>query len=413
MQRITNRIISASLSPNTEKDDVFLAFRLLFSPWLWKRGKMIVKVEEWFKKNFPFYHVFSYNSGRSALFEILRAFDIGHGDTVLVQAFTCVAVPNSVLWAGAKPIFVDIDDTLNIDFSDAEKKISSSTRAIILQHTFGIPADIKKAQVFAQQHNLILIEDCAHSLGVKINGKMVGNFADAAFFSFGRDKVLSSVFGGVGIIHTKHKKTVDTFKHLYKGLPYPSLFWIFQQLLHPVIFAFVLPFYTIGIGKIILIVSQRLHILSFPVYQEEKLSKKPNDFPARYPNVLASLLVKKLTKLSKYSSIRIARSSYYEKQLEKVDTVNLLQCPPESVYLRFPVMVTNPKQSIESAKQHGVLLGNWYHNCIDPTGVDFTKIGYKKGSCPKAEEYARRCINLPTRISEKDARIVVNQLTDY
>ena len=120
---------------------------------------------------------------------------IGEGDEVLVQAFTCVAVPNSVLWAQATPVYADIDATLNIDPIDVEKKITNRTKAIIVQHTFGIPADMDALVALAKKHNILLIEDCAHSLGATYKGKKVGTFGDAAFFSFGRDKVVSSVFG--------------------------------------------------------------------------------------------------------------------------------------------------------------------------------------------------------------------------
>ncbi len=76
------------------------------------------------------------------LYEILKAFEIGDGDEVLVQAFTCVAVPNSVRWTSAKPVYVDIDNTYNIDPSDDAQKITPKTKAIIVQHTFGTPADM-------------------------------------------------------------------------------------------------------------------------------------------------------------------------------------------------------------------------------------------------------------------------------
>src|SRR3989344_786624 len=99
------RVISASLSPNTETEDVWLAIKTLCSPWRWRSGAQTEAVESWFKKYFNVSTAVSFNSGRSALFALLKAFDIGVGDEVLVQAFTCVAVPNSVLWAGAKPIF--------------------------------------------------------------------------------------------------------------------------------------------------------------------------------------------------------------------------------------------------------------------------------------------------------------------
>src|SRR5581483_4013141 len=113
------------------------------------------------------------------------------------QAFTCVAVPNSVLWTGAKAIYADIDETGNLDPKDLEKKITKKTKAVIIQHTFGIAANMDAIQKVLKGKKIILIEDCAHALGASYKGKKLGTFGEFAFFSFGRDKVISSVFGGM------------------------------------------------------------------------------------------------------------------------------------------------------------------------------------------------------------------------
>ena len=136
---------------------------------------------------------------------MIKSFDITYGDEVIVQAFTCLAVPEVVIWCGAKPVYLDIDESLNLDIRLLEKSISSKTRIIIVQHTFGIPAKIDMIKKIAQKHNIILIEDCAHSLGAKYNSQKIGTFGDAAFFSFGRDKVISSVFGGLAFINPRSK----------------------------------------------------------------------------------------------------------------------------------------------------------------------------------------------------------------
>lgn len=359
-------MISCSLSPNTETDDVFLALRLLFAPWLWKRGSGIHKVEQKFGG-------VSFNSGRAALLAILRSFAIGRGDEVICQAFTCVAVPNSIRWAGASPVFADIDESFNMDTKDFERKITKRTRAVIVQHTFGAPARISEIKEIAKKHRIRVIEDFAHTMSLPLRG-------DAAFYSFGRDKVLSSVFGGMAV-------GVDVKKY-QKKLEYPSYFWIFQQLFHPVVFAIILPLYNIGIGKILLVVMQRLGLLSFPVYPEENRGHQPEVFPAKYPNALALLLLKQLTKLDRYTKTRRDISRTYGKDIP---------------YLRFPKLVDNPDDVIAKAKKRGILFGNWYHNVVDP--VPF---GYRTGSCPKAEEAAKHIINLPTRISPEDAKRVMN-----
>lgn len=395
---LLHRVISCSLSPNTEKDDVVLALQTILSPWRWQIGTEREKVKAWLSDYFDVDTIFLFDSGRSALFAILQAFDIGAGDEVIVQAFTCVAVPNSVLWAGAKPVFADIDDTLNIDCDDVDKKITKRTKAIVLQHTFGIPANLDKLVAVAKKHGLILIEDCAHSLGASYKGKKIGTFGDGAFFSFGRDKVVSSVWGGAAIISTKYKIQSTKLKQFQEKLKYPSLFWIFQQLLHPIAFSFILPLYDVQIGKIFLLLLQKLRLLSKPVFPEELNGQRPKGFPARFPNALAILLLNQLKKLERYNKNRLEIARFYAKK--NVD----------GVYLRFPMLVDNPAEIIQKAKKNGVLLGNWYHNIIDPPGVDLEVVGYIRGSCPKAEEIARRIINLPTRITHSEAEYVIQQI---
>ncbi|KKU88678.1 MAG: DegT/DnrJ/EryC1/StrS aminotransferase [Candidatus Gottesmanbacteria bacterium GW2011_GWA2_47_9] len=403
-------IISASLSPNTEADDVLLSCQTVLMPWLWKKGRVIAQSEQWFESYLPDSTAVSFNSGRSALLAILKAFNIGEGDEVLVQAFTCVAVPNSVLWAQATPVYADIDATLNIDPIDVEKKITNRTKAIIVQHTFGIPADMDALVALAKKHNILLIEDCAHSLGATYKGKKVGTFGDAAFFSFGRDKVVSSVFGGMAVMRAKSKEQRAKLKIYQNMLPYPSNYWIFQQLLHPIAFSVILLLYDVIVGKVLLIVLQKLRLLSFPVYPEEREGRRPSDFPAKFPNGFAVLLLKQLTKLDRYNNNRRSVAKYYQSLLKKNKDIKQAKIEDGAIFLRYPIFVENPGTALHKAKRQAVLLGNWYHHTIDPKGVNYGKVGYTVGSCPSAEDAARHVINLPTRIHEHSARRVVSTL---
>ncbi|MDP2910065.1 MAG: aminotransferase class I/II-fold pyridoxal phosphate-dependent enzyme, partial [bacterium] len=185
--------ILISLSPNAQKDDLLLAFKLLFkSP-----KNTCLELEKKFKEYLGIKHAFTFNRCRTAFLAILKSLNIEKGD-VLLQAFTCNAVVNPIIKIGLKPVFVDIDEeTLNIDIFDLEKKISDQSKIVLIQHTFGLPANMDKIMEICQKHNLILIEDCAHSLGAAYKEKKLGTFGTAAFFSFGRDKVISSVFGGL------------------------------------------------------------------------------------------------------------------------------------------------------------------------------------------------------------------------
>src|SRR3989344_6097909 len=188
--------ISISLSPNVQKDDVVLAFKLLFKPWTWKKGLAVQKLEEEFKKYLGVKYAFSFNSGRSSLYAILKALDLPKGSDVLLQAFTCNAVPNPVLWAGLNPVYVDCGNDFN---SEVESYKVESYKAAIVQHTFGLPAKIEEISTIVRQKGGVVIEDCAHALGAKYNDKLVGTFGDAAFFSLARDKVISCVYGGMAV----------------------------------------------------------------------------------------------------------------------------------------------------------------------------------------------------------------------
>ena len=407
--------ITISLSPNTEKDDVLLALKLLFSPWQWKRGEYIEKLEKEFAKYLGVKHATSFNSGRTAQLAILKSLRLGKGDQVLLQAFTCVVVPNSILWTGAKPVYVDIEkNTFNINPNNLKKKINSSSRAIIVQHTFGQSAKMEKILEIAKKNNLIVIEDCAHSLGAKYKGQLTGTFGKAAFFSFGRDKVISSVFGGMAV--TNDDLIGEKLKTFQEKLFYPSYFWIFQQLLHPLIFNFlVLPFYNfLSIGKIILFLFQKVNLLSFPVEKKEKLSQQPKNHSAKLPHALAILASNQLKKLERFNKKRKEIVKIYEKELKNL-LVELPEIDDDSAILRYTLKTKKASKLYQFAKKRNVLLENWYACVIDPEGVDFNEIGYEAGSCPVAEKTAKQVVNLPThpRLTKKGIRKITKLVQEF
>ena len=246
--------ISISLSPNTEKDDIDLTLKLIFQPRKWKIGvnqrthqrqSASTILEEEFKKYLGVKYAFSFNSGRAGLMAILDSIlkeenlsseALAKEDEILLQAFTCNSAVNPILNLDAKPVFVDIDETLNLDPDDLKKKITERSKAVMIQHTFGWPAKIDKISKIARENNLYLIEDCAHSLGAEYKSKKsglpadlrrpkpttvgegrslakAGSFGDASFFSFGRDKIISSVFGGMVV--TNNEKIGERIKEFH------------------------------------------------------------------------------------------------------------------------------------------------------------------------------------------------------
>ncbi|HKZ34583.1 MAG TPA: DegT/DnrJ/EryC1/StrS aminotransferase family protein [Patescibacteria group bacterium] len=394
--------IALGVSPNLQTDDIILARTLLFAPWKWKNSDSLQGLSSWFKNRYHTKDTYFFNAGRAALYFLLVSAGVSIGDEVLVQSFTCVAAIEPVLWVGATPLYVDLEkETLNMSLTDARKKITASTKVIILQHTFGVPADLASFRSFADANNILLIEDCAHALGATSGRFEVGTVGDAAFFSFGRDKVVSSVFGGSAVV--KNERKFPRRDELYTGIPEPSFFWVLQQLIHPVFFSFLLPLYHSLFGKLLLVFFQKLRLLSLPYAKEEYRGKKPGGYPKRLSPALARLALHQLEKVDKMNSQRkkIA-SSYGPTRIG-------------AIYLRYPLLTTSADLMLRRARERGIILGRWYSHVIDPKGVSLKDVGYKRGSCKEAETVASQIINLPTypRMSEEEVKRVVGFITSF
>ncbi|MCL5010534.1 MAG: aminotransferase class I/II-fold pyridoxal phosphate-dependent enzyme [Patescibacteria group bacterium] len=402
--------IAISLSPNTEKKDVFLAVGLMFSPWVFIKTDHIRLLEQWFRSYLGVSHAVSFNSGRASLFAILKALGINKNDEVIMQAFTCAVVANAIIAAGARPVYVDVDKSLTIDVSDLEEKITKKTKAIIVQHTFAIPSDMDKINKLAKKNKICVIEDSAHAIGAFYNHKKLGTLADAAFFSFGRDKAFSSVFGGMAV--TKNKELGRRIREYQKKMAKPSFFWTMQQLFHPVAFFFILPFYDIlYLGKIMLVIFQKTRLLSFPVSKEEKRGSFLN--AKKLPNALAFLALSQLKRLRKFNKHREEIAEVYKNGLDTkaIDFPSKDRIP----FLRFPILLDNRDGLIDFLRAKNIYIGKWYSEVIDPKGVDLKNLGYRRGSCPNAEYFAKRIGNLPThpRLTLKEAKLIKDLVNSY
>ncbi len=143
-------------------------------------------------------------NGTAALHAAMFAAGIGKGDEVITSAITFAASANCALYVGAKPIFADIDlDTWNISPEDIEKKITKATKAIVAVDFAGQACDYTKIKEICIKHNLLLIEDAAHSIGSKHNGVPVGNIADMTTFSFHPVKTITGGEGGAILTNNK------------------------------------------------------------------------------------------------------------------------------------------------------------------------------------------------------------------
>jgi len=409
-------MIFTSLSPNVQKDDLKLALKTLCAPASWQSGETTAELEAAFRRFLKVSSAFSFVSGRTALFAILKSLEIKAGDEVLVQAYTCVAAVAPILWCKARPIYVDCENDFNLSPEDLRKKITPRCKAVIVQHTFGQPAQLEKIISLAIKHNLFLIEDGAHSLGSFYQGRKIGTFGIASFWSFGRDKILSSTFGGM--ITTDDGGLAQKISVLKSSFPYPSKLWIFCQLLHPLVLWLAKKTYAFfALGKIILALAKKLKIISLAVEAGEKTGEPPSFAMHKMPNALAILALNQFKKLDQFNQHRKKIACFYQENLKKESAFTL---PPpnekaQSVYLRYTILSPQAPRIIREASQKGLELGNWYNAPIAPSGVNYAKVGYAAGSCPRAESLSRQSVNLPThiQITEKDEQRIVDFIKKY
>ncbi len=164
-------------------------------------GKQVESFEKAFAEKFGSKHCISCANGTDAIYITLKALGIGPGDEVITVANSFIATSETITQAGAKPVFVDIDEYFHIDPAQIGSKITGRTKAIIPVHLFGQPADIRSVEAIGKEHGLPVVEDCAQSHFATTGGKFTGTFGLAATFSFYPGKNLGA-YGDAGAIIT-------------------------------------------------------------------------------------------------------------------------------------------------------------------------------------------------------------------
>lgn len=163
------------------------------------RQVLIAKIKELYNIKYAF----DFNLGRSALEVGLDALHLNPNSEVILSSYSCRGVIEPILVSGLIPVLVDIDSDYNISPESIEKNITPRTKAIIMSHLYGKPAQIDKIIRIAKKHKLYLIDDAAQVVGLEYNGKMVGTFGDFGVLSFGIGKSLSATAGGFLITNSK------------------------------------------------------------------------------------------------------------------------------------------------------------------------------------------------------------------
>ena len=185
--------------PTLDENDLLSVSKVIRSGRI-VQGEVVEKFEKKVAKYIGVDGAVATNTGTSALHLSLLAIGIKEGDYVAMPSFVCTALLNAVRYVGAHPTLVDIDpETYNIDIRDLKKRVKKSTKAIILPHLFGLPADIDEIVSLG----IPVIEDCAQAIGAVYKGRKVGSFGKLSCFSFYATKVLSTGEGGMVVSDSK------------------------------------------------------------------------------------------------------------------------------------------------------------------------------------------------------------------
>jgi dTDP-4-amino-4,6-dideoxygalactose transaminase len=407
-------MIFTNLAPNTSFRDlrILSSFFLLPTKWnQWQEGEAKHHVQYWLQEYLGTDHIFLVDSGRSALYIGLQALGIGKGDEVIVPGYTCIVVTNAIRAVGAVPIFVDITDELNVDMGLISEAITPRTKAILAQHTFGLPTDIVALQHICTENNLFLIEDCAHALGAHVTESPVGTFGDISFFSFGSDKIVSSVRGGALAVHTK--AIAEKANALVTSLPTMPKEQLRQHVLYISAFTKLKVWYQYG-GKAILFALRKFIITAPIIEPSEKEGTMATWTPTQYPNILSAIVLPQLHALYAIKMKRRIIAMYYKKHLPVAILLPEYRTDTERTYLHFPIRIEDVSAYKVFMKRHGIQVGtDWNGTPIAPCTA--TQIDVIDANIPYAIELSKKIVQLPIHqgMTIRKAKKVVKHTCDF
>jgi len=183
-------------APDITEAEIVAVTSVLRTPYL-SRGPELAAFESELAAYHGVEHAVAVNSGTAGLHLALLTLGVGEGDEVIMPSFAFVAVANAVLQVRAKPVFAEIDPlTLNLDPAAVEQAITPRTRAVLVIHTFGVPAEMDALKDLALRHGLVLNEDACEAIGAELEGRRAGSFGDLAVVGFYPNKQMTTGEGG-------------------------------------------------------------------------------------------------------------------------------------------------------------------------------------------------------------------------
>jgi dTDP-4-amino-4,6-dideoxygalactose transaminase len=327
-------------------------------------------------------------------YSILKTINIKNNDEIIIPSFTCIVVPNAILYAGAKPVYCDINENdFNIDVSAIESLINPNTKILYAQHTFGQMCNIKKIKVLAEKYNLLVIEDAALSIGASIDSQYAGTIGDFGYYSTDRSKVINTGLGG--IVSVNNEKYVENFEQYYAEVPFLNKEYTKKIAKTFVLNLLTLNSYTYWFGKFVNAILTKLKIMTYFLDEQftnlEEIKKYP--YPAKLSNIFATIGISQVNNLDSNILNRKTISKYYNSILGIYtdDYINSSQ----NIFLRYSFLVKN-RDYWENRFYSKIDLSIWFKTVVSGKDNNFQDINYTVGSSKISEYVCKHIFNLPT-----------------
>ncbi|MFZ5884068.1 MAG: DegT/DnrJ/EryC1/StrS family aminotransferase [Chloroflexota bacterium] len=329
------------------------------------QGPRVKAFEEGFAQMCGVKHAVATSSGTTALHVAMLAHGIGEGDEVITSAFTFIASANSVLYAGAKPVFVDIDPrTFNLDVNQIEAAITPRTKAILPVHLYGLACDMDPIMSLAEKHGLAVIEDACQSHGATYKGKKVGSFGTGTFSLYPTKNMTS----GEGGMITTNDPAIDEKSRVL-----------------------------------------RQHGMRVRYYHDEL------GFNFRMTDIHAAIGLAQLQKLEQFNAKRQANAKFLSENLKGVVTPYV----PEGcthVFHQYTIRVPDGKRDALRAhlQEKGVGSEVYYPVPIHKQNYYVKELGYNQ-TLPETEKAATEVLSLPVHagLTPSDLEVIVSAVNEF
>lgn len=367
---------------------------LSYAPWRYVRGTAPLRLKAALREKYKAEPAL-FSSGRQSLYALFKALNVKPGEEIIVQGYTCVVVPNAIHAAGGVPVYADIDpDTLNLTVDSVRPLITPRTRAVICQHTFGIPGDAKGLRKLCDERGIILIEELVHAMP-DTKGPDTGSFADYVILSFGRDKAISGISGGAVI--SRHARTTAALLELERTAGHETWWNVARTLEYATrMHTIVRPLAGTLLFKPAVWLLTKLGVIVLVVTPDEKKGHM-SPVLTKIPNACAELALYSLSRLKSSNERRRTLAAFFVRHGREHGWPLLAGAKADLPLQKFPLFVLNAKAKRAALKKENIHLDDGWTGCvICPEDIELTETGYELGMDPAAERVCRQILSLPT-----------------